>query len=182
MSALRKIQWQESARHACPDHPDCSMQRVQVQGRELWACNHPEHVTNVSALKAGVIPARLRAKSLPDTWRVIPPPLYVLPDPQPTGSLRPVPVAAPIEQETPHPRPDWLTQLETHRLNPSALPTWLTDEPLGADRWLNQEHTALQDVTEQDCKPVLDEDEITVAEPNKALYQLRLLARRKESE
>lgn len=171
MCALRKTQLQQHApwqrvrvQNPCPTHPERAMELVILAGREVWKCSHPAHI----------IPARTRASARPDHWRVIPPPLYVLPDPQPTGVMQPVPRAQSVERETPEARPAWL--VETHRLQPSTAPRWLTDESVSADRWLN--------VKPEDCEPVLEENdnEITVAHENKALYQLRLLVRRKESE
>lgn len=78
----------------CPQHPNESMKKVVVLGKELWECAHPSHDTGgMSQLRLFVSPIRARAARHEDTWRDIPPPQYI---PYPAPASRPLVKRLPV--------------------------------------------------------------------------------------
>ena len=190
MSVVRKIfhqpvprltpPWQR-VQNACPEHPDCSMRKVQVLGRWLWECSHPTHIVaelapvqNQATGGLLISPIRSLAARRTDAWRDVPPPVYALPEPAPTpirqatGEIPPVasmPMMAGIGVS--------LRLARSAARMSESKPTRFTEEPVA--------HPALRDVTEADCQPDLSEGEdIDATSHSAAILRLRYCEHKKE--
>lgn len=152
MSARRKFpitrlipQWQR-VQNACPEHPDCEMQKMRVAGRELWTCPHPSHDTGeVQAVQkqetGGLLINPIRARAAhAAAMREAQLPMLQLPAarstgpirPVSTGALRPSPAIVAFPAEPPMQRPAWVDEIVANGVQEA----WLTAEPAQPANWM----------------------------------------------